>query len=58
MWYRPLTQLRQLSFRMERANLKPRDLKLMVGELNRVYEALSKKRNLTLPLNRQEFLIA
>lgn len=37
-----------IKFRMEQANLKPKDLKPMIGELNRVYEILSGKRNLTL----------
>ena len=42
-----------IKFRMEQANLKPKDLKPMIGELNRVYEVLSKKRSLTLPMIRR-----
>jgi HTH-type transcriptional regulator/antitoxin HigA len=38
---------------MEQANLKPKDLKPMIGELNRVYEVLSKKRRLTLSMIRR-----
>jgi HTH-type transcriptional regulator/antitoxin HigA len=38
---------------MEQANLKPKDLKPMIGELNRVYEVLSRKRRLTLPMIRR-----
>ncbi len=42
-----------IKFRMEQANLKPKDLTPMIGELNRVYEILNKKRNLTLPMIRR-----
>ena len=42
-----------IKFRMEQGNLKPKDLKPMIGELNRVYEVLSHKRNLTLPMIRK-----
>lgn len=42
-----------IKFRMEQANLKPKDLKPMIGELNRVYEVLAKKRRLTLPMIRR-----
>ena len=42
-----------IKFRMEQANLKPKDLKPMIGELNRVYEVLSRKRSLTLPMIRR-----
>ena len=42
-----------IKFRMEQANLKPKDLKPMIGELNRVYEVLSKKRRLTLSMIRR-----
>jgi HTH-type transcriptional regulator/antitoxin HigA len=38
---------------MEQANLKPKDLKPMIGELNRVYEVLARKRSLTLPMIRR-----
>ncbi len=42
-----------IKFRMEQANLKPKDLKPMIGQLNRVYEVLSRKRSLTLPMIRR-----
>jgi HTH-type transcriptional regulator/antitoxin HigA len=42
-----------IKFRMEQANLKPKDLTPMIGELNRVYEVLNKKRRLTLPMIRR-----
>ena len=42
-----------IKFRMEQANLKPKDLKPMIGELDRVYEVLSRKRSLTLPMIRR-----
>lgn len=40
-------------YRMEQSNLKPRDLTPMIGNLNRVYEILSRKRALTLPMIRR-----
>jgi HTH-type transcriptional regulator/antitoxin HigA len=42
-----------IKYRMEQSNLKPRDLTPMIGNLNRVYEILSHKRALTLPMIRR-----
>ncbi|CAM3937317.1 DNA-binding protein [Bordetella muralis] len=39
-----------IKFRMEQGGLKPKDLEPMIGKRNRVYEVLSRKRNLTLPM--------
>ena len=39
-----------IKFRMEQAGLKPKDLKPMIGGLNRVYEILNRKRPLTLKM--------
>lgn len=41
-----------IKFRMEQAGLGPKDLVPMIGQLNRVYEILSRKRPLTLPMIR------
>jgi HTH-type transcriptional regulator/antitoxin HigA len=49
----PPDPIEAIKFRMEQANLKPKDLKPMIGELNRVYEVLSKKRRLTLSMIRR-----
>ena len=37
-----------VKFQMEQAGLSPRDLVPMIGQLNRVYEVLNRKRSLTL----------
>ena len=37
-----------VKFQMEQAGLSPRDLVPMIGQLNRVYEVLNRKRPLTL----------
>ena len=37
-----------VKFQMEQAGLSPRDLVPMIGQLNRVYEGLNRKRPLTL----------
>ena len=37
-----------IRFRMEQSGLSPRDLVPMIGQLNRVYEVLNRKRPLTL----------
>ncbi len=37
-----------IKFRMEQSELAPKDLVPMIGQLNRVYEVLSRKRPLTL----------
>jgi len=39
-----------IKFRMEQANLSPKDLVPMIGQLNRVYEVLNRKRPLTLKM--------
>src|SRR5262249_21307931 len=41
-----------LKFRMEQSGLGPKDLVPMIGQLNRVYEVLSRKRPLTLAMIR------
>lgn len=42
-----------IKFRMEQQGLKPKDLQPMIGGLNRVYEVLSRKRPLSLPMVRR-----
>lgn len=42
-----------IKFTMERKGLTPKDLEPMIGRLNRVYEILSGKRPLTLPMIRR-----
>lgn len=39
-----------IRFRMEQQGLTPRDLVPAIGQLNRVYEILARKRALTLPM--------
>jgi HTH-type transcriptional regulator/antitoxin HigA len=39
-----------IRFRMEQSGLTPKDLVPMIGQLNRVYEVLSRKRALTLKM--------
>lgn len=39
-----------IRFRMEQSGLSPKDLVPMIGQLNRVYEVLSRKRPLTLKM--------
>jgi HTH-type transcriptional regulator/antitoxin HigA len=41
-----------IRFRMEQSGLGPKDLVPMIGQLNRVYEVLSRKRPLTLAMIR------
>jgi hypothetical protein len=41
-----------IKFRMEQSGLSPKDLVPMIGQLNRVYEILSRKRPLTLAMIR------
>lgn len=41
-----------IKFRMEQSGLTPKDLVPMIGRLNRVYEILNRKRQLTLPMIR------
>ena len=42
-----------IKFRMEQMNLTPKDLSPMIGQLNRVYEVLNRKRSLTLKMIRR-----
>jgi len=42
-----------IKFRMEQSGLRPADLVPMIGQLNRVYEVLSRKRPLTLAMIRR-----
>jgi HTH-type transcriptional regulator/antitoxin HigA len=42
-----------IKFRMEQSGLGPKDLVPMIGQLNRVYEVLSRKRPLTLQMIRR-----
>ncbi|WP_269498270.1 helix-turn-helix domain-containing protein [Castellaniella sp. S9] len=39
-----------IKFRMEQAGLTVKDLEPMIGQRNRVYEVLNRKRSLTLPM--------
>lgn len=39
-----------IKFRMEQSGLSPKDLTPMIGQLNRVYEVLNRKRPLTLKM--------
>lgn len=39
-----------IKFRMEQAGLTAKDLEPMIGQRNRVYEVLNRKRSLTLPM--------
>jgi len=39
-----------IKFRMEQQGLKPKDLEPMIGQLNRVYEVLNRKRPLTMAM--------
>jgi len=42
-----------IKFRMEQSGLGPKDLVPMIGQINRVYEVLSRKRPLTLAMIRR-----
>ena len=42
-----------IKFRMEQTGLTPKDLVPMIGQLNRVYEVLNRKRPLTLQMIRR-----
>lgn len=42
-----------IKFRMEQAELTPKDLQPMIGQLNRVYEVLNRKRSLSLAMIRK-----
>ncbi len=42
-----------IKFRMEQSGLAPKDLVPMIGQINRVYEVLNRRRPLTLPMIRR-----
>lgn len=42
-----------IEFRMEQAGLTVKDLVPMIGQINRVYEIMARKRTLTLPMIRR-----
>ena len=42
-----------IKFRMEQQGLKPKDLEPMIGQSNRVYEVLNRKRSLTIGMIRK-----
>jgi HTH-type transcriptional regulator/antitoxin HigA len=42
-----------IKFRMDQSGLTPRDLVPMIGQINRVYEVLNRRRALTLPMIRR-----
>jgi HTH-type transcriptional regulator/antitoxin HigA len=49
----PPTPIEAIKFRMEQQGLTPKDLQPMIGGLNRVYEVLAGKRQLTMPMIRR-----
>ena len=49
----PPDPIEAIKFRMEQQDLTPRDLEPMIGRSNRVYEVLSRRRPLTLPMIRR-----
>jgi HTH-type transcriptional regulator / antitoxin HigA len=49
----PPSPIEAIKFRMEQAGLTVKDLEPMFGRSNRVYEVLSGKRSLTLPMIRR-----
>jgi HTH-type transcriptional regulator/antitoxin HigA len=49
----PPDPIEAIKFRMEQAGLGVKDLEPMIGRSNRVYEVLSKRRQLTLPMIRR-----
>ncbi|WP_322999923.1 transcriptional regulator [Castellaniella sp.] len=46
----PPDPIEAIKFRMEQAGLTAKDLEPMIGQRNRVYEVLNRKRSLTLPM--------
>lgn len=46
----PPDPIEAILFRMEQQGLKPKDLEPMIGQRNRVYEVLNRKRKLTLAM--------
>jgi HTH-type transcriptional regulator/antitoxin HigA len=51
--FNPPDPIEAIKFRMEQAGLVVKDLEPMIGKSNRVYEVLSKRRPLTLPMIRR-----
>ena len=49
----PPDPVEAIKFRMEQGGLEPKDLKPMIGQMNRVYEVLNYTRPLTLPMIRR-----
>jgi HTH-type transcriptional regulator/antitoxin HigA len=49
----PPDPIEAIRFRMEQSGLTPKDLVLLIGRLNRVYEVLTRKRPLTLEMIRR-----
>ena len=49
----PPDPIEAILFRMEQQGLKPKDLEPMIGQLNRVYEVLNRKRKLTMAMVRR-----
>ena len=49
----PPDPIEAIKFRMDQGGLTVKDLEPMIGKSNRVYEVLSGKRNLTLPMIRR-----
>ena len=46
----PPDPIEAILFRMEQQGLEPKDLKPMIGQMNRVYEVLNGKRKLTMAM--------
>ena len=46
----PPDPIEAILFRMEQQGLKPKDLEPMIGQMNRVYEVLNRKRKLTMAM--------
>lgn len=42
-----------IRYRMEQSDMKPKDLMPIIGNMNRVYEILGRRRKLTLPMIRR-----
>jgi HTH-type transcriptional regulator / antitoxin HigA len=49
----PPDPVEAIKFRMEQAGLTPKDLEPMIGQMNRVYEVLARRRPLTLRMIRR-----
>jgi HTH-type transcriptional regulator/antitoxin HigA len=49
----PPDPVEAIKFRMEQSGLTPKDLVPMIGQINRVYEVLNRKRPLTLQMIRR-----